>query len=60
MKDDIPTKVLLGTGDIVCSSLTTIFNNAKSVGTYPGPLKTADVTPLPKGRERNDKKSIER
>ena len=56
MKDDIPTKVLLGTGDIVSSSLTTIFNNGKNNGTYPGPLKTADVTPLPKGREKNDKK----
>ena len=56
MKDDIPTKVLLGTGDIVSSSLTTIFNNAKSEGIYPGPLKTADVTPLPKTREKTDKK----
>ena len=56
MKDDIPTKVLLGTGDIVSSSLTTIFNDSKNVGTYPGSLKTADVTPLPKGREKNNKK----
>ena len=56
MKDDIPTKVLLGTGDIVASSLTTIFNDAKNAGTYPGTLKTADVTPLPKTREKNDKK----
>ena len=30
MKDDIPTKVILGTGDIVSSTLTTIFNNAKN------------------------------
>ena len=56
MRDDIPTKVLLGTGDIVSSSLTNIFNDAKNVGIYPGILKTADVTPLPKGREKNDKK----
>jgi hypothetical protein len=56
MKDDIPTKVILGTGDIVSSSLTTIFNNAKNAGMYPGPLKTADVTPVPKGREKKDKK----
>ena len=56
MKDDIPTKVLLGTGDIVSSSLTNTFNDAKNVGIYPGILKTADVTPLPKCREKNDKK----
>ena len=29
MKDDIPTKVILGTGDIVSSTLTTIFNSAE-------------------------------
>ena len=52
MKDDIPTKVLLGTGDIVASSLTTVFNDAKNDGKYPGTLKTADVTPLPKTREK--------
>ena len=56
MKDDIPTKVLLGTGDIVCSSLTKLFNDAKNAEKYPSPFKTADVTPLPKGREKNDKK----
>ena len=37
MKDDIPTKVLLGTGDIVCSSLTKLFNDAKNAGKYPSP-----------------------
>ena len=47
MKDDIPTKVILGTGDIVSSTLTTIFNNAKNEESFPGPLKTADVTPIP-------------
>ena len=56
MKDDIPTKVLLGTGDIVSSSLTKIFNDAKNAGKYPSSFKTADVTPLPKGREKYDKK----
>ena len=56
MKDDIPTKVILGTGDIVSSTLTTIFNNAKNEESFPGPLKTADVTPIPKGRAKKDKK----
>ena len=57
MKDDIPTKVLLGTGDIVCSSLTKLFNEAKNAGKYPSPFKTADVTLLPKDREKNNTKS---
>ena len=56
MKDDIPTKVILGTGDIVSPILTDVFNEAKNAGKYPGPLKTADVTPVPKGREKKDKK----
>ena len=51
MKNDIPPKVLLGTGDIVCSHLAKTFNNAKNAGKYPDPLKTADVTPVPKCRE---------
>ena len=49
------TKVQLkffGTGDMVCSSLTTIFSNAQNYETYPDTSKTADVTPLPKGREK--------
>ena len=59
MGDDIPTKVLLGTGDIICSSLITIFNKAKKCQvTYPGTLKTADVTPLPKGRDKNGKRKF--
>ena len=48
MKDDIPTKVLLGTGDIISSPLTNLFNEAKNAGKYPSLLKTADLTPLPK------------
>ena len=44
MKNDIPTKVLLGTGDIVCSSLTKLFNDAKNAGKYPSPFKTENVT----------------
>ena len=52
MKDDIPTKVILGTGDIVSSTLTTIFNSTKNAGKFLDPLKTADVTPLSKGREK--------
>ena len=56
MKDDFPTKLLLGTSDIICKPLTKIYNKAKNSEQFPSALKTADVTPLPKDRERDNKK----
>ena len=56
MKDDFPTEILLGTSDIICKPLNIMCNNAKKSEKFPGPLKTADVTPLPKDREKDNKK----
>ena len=56
MKGDIPAKLLLGTNDIISPQLTKIYNNAKNIEKYPGCLKTADVTPIPKDKEKNNKK----
>ena len=56
MKDDIPTKLLLGTNDIISPHLTKVYNNTKNIEKYPTCLKTADVTPLPKGKEKDNKK----
>ena len=53
MENDIPTKVLKGTTDIVGPYLSNIFNNSKNTQTYPLSLKVADVTPIPKTREKN-------
>ena len=56
MKGDLPTKILLATNDILTPKLTKIFNYAKNSDTFPSCLKTADVTPLPKDREKDSKK----
>ena len=55
-KGDIPTKMLLATNDIITPELTKIFNEAKNMEKFPSCLKTADVTPLPKDREKDSKK----
>ena len=56
MKDDFPVKLLLGTNDIICKPLMSIYNNAKNSEKFPDPLKTADVTPLPKDKDKDNKK----
>ena len=56
MKNDIPTKILLGTSNIISKPLNTIYNKAKNSKEFPPSLKTADVTPLPKVRKRDNKK----
>ena len=56
MIDDITTKILLGASDIICNPLTDIYNNSKNLKKFPESLKTADVTPLPKDREKDNKK----
>ena len=39
IENDLPTKVLIGSSDIVCSHLSNIYNNAKNSNTYPQTLK---------------------
>ena len=56
MKDDFPTEILLGTSDIICKPLNMICNDVKKSEKFPSPLKTADITPLPKDREKGNKK----
>ena len=56
MKDDIPPKVILGIADIISSPMTKMFNNSKESEQYPKPFKTADVTGLPKTRDKQNKK----
>ena len=45
IENDIPTKILIGSGDIVCVHFSNIYN-------YPQSLKEADVTPIYKKEER--------
>ena len=56
-ENDIPPKILLGTNDIVSSYLSKIYNDSKNSEKYPCSLKTADVTPIHKEKERTLKKN---
>ena len=49
--NDIPTKILIASRDIVCSHLSKIYNNSKNDYTYPKNLKLADVIPVHKKEE---------
>ena len=52
MENDIPIKVLIGSNDLVGTCLSSIYNNSKNAQSYPPSLKVADVTPLPKTKEK--------
>ena len=56
MKNDIPPKIILGVTDIISDPLTKMFNNAKKSEKYPKSFKRADVTALPKTRDKQNKK----
>ena len=51
VKNDIPTKILIGSQDIVCEHLSGIYNNSKSDHKYPQALKLSDVIPIHKKEE---------
>ena len=51
IENDIPTKILIGSRDIVCGHLSNIYNNSKNDHKYPRTLKLADVTPIHKKDE---------
>ena len=44
----MPTKILIGSSDIINNYLSSIYNNAKNESIYPEHLKLADVTPIHK------------
>ena len=52
IENDITTKILIKSGDIVCGHLTNIYNNSKRENKYPQSLKVADVTSIHKREER--------
>ena len=54
--DDVPPKVILGIADIISDPLKEMFNMAKESEKYPQPFKNADVTGLPKTRDKQNKK----
>ena len=57
IQDDIPVKVLIGTNDIVSGRISGIYNKSKNTGSFPNSLKTADITPIHKEKEKTSKKN---
>ena len=51
-QNDVPTKILIKTNDIVSSHLSNFFNKSKNNQYYSSMLKVADVTPLHKKDEK--------
>ena len=52
--DEIPPKVIKWAAHLLCPILTKIFNKCLVAGIYPDSLKTARVTPIFKGGNKND------
>ena len=57
MERDIPAKVLIRTNDIISNYLLKIYNVSKNSENFPTSLKTADVAPIHKEKERTLKKN---
>ena len=57
MEKDIPTKILIGTNDIVSGHLSKTYNDSKNSDKYLASLKAADVTPIHKGKEKQLKEN---
>ena len=55
VENDIPAKVLIGTNDIISSYISKMYNESKNNDKFPNALKTADVTPIYKEKERTMK-----
>ena len=57
MQNDITPKNLIGTNDIISKHLTKMYNRSIDSQKYPSSLKTADVTPIYKGKEKTSKEN---
>ena len=56
-ENDIPTKILHKTHDIVSNYLSDSYNKAKNNGEYPASLKMADLLPIHKKCDKTSKKN---
>ena len=52
MENDIPVRALIASNTIAGPYLSAIYNNSKNSETYPVCLKVADVTPIPKTKDK--------
>ena len=53
--NDIPAKILMSNSEIVCDHLAKIYNDSKNNQNYPISMKIADVIPVYKPNEKNEK-----
>ena len=53
--NDMPARILMANSDIVCEYLALIYNNSKNNQNYPTSMKIADVIPVYKPNEKNEK-----
>ena len=59
MENDIPTKLLIETNEIIDKYLTTIYHNSIENQVFPDSLKEADVIPTTKKMKQQKKKIID-
>ena len=57
VENDIPTKMLIETSDIVSNFLTRICNDSKTEQIFPESLKRADIIPIYKKEDRTNKEN---
>ena len=56
VENDIPTKIIIGSSDIISIYLSEIYNEAKNHQDFPEALKLAGVIPIQKAKEKISKK----
>ena len=57
VENDIPTKMLIETSDIVSNYLTRICNDSKTEQIFPESLKRAEIIPIYKKEDRTNKEN---
>ena len=57
MENDIPVNILIGTNDIISGYISKMYNESKTTEIFPNSLKTADITPIHKEKDKNIKKN---
>ena len=57
MENDIPVNILIGTNDIISGYISKMYNESKNTEIFPNSLKTGDITPIHKEKDKNIKKN---
>ena len=57
MENDIPVNILIRTNDIISGYISKMYNESKNTEIFPNSLKTADITPIHKEKDKNIRKN---